>query len=152
MLLTEKQKELIEKLGVFHEKAGIPPTEARVAALLMISDVTELTFDEIRETLQVSKSATSNAINTLLLTKRIDYITKPGDRKRYFRSNLINWKKNAKQTFDAILSISNIMKEILEVRNPDTIKFNNDLAEVIDFTDFLHEELSKIFLKWRHKN
>lgn len=148
MELNQTQKALIEKLGVFQERIGMPPTEARVLALLLVSDEIELTFDEIRETLQVSKSAISNTLNTLLLTNRIEYITKPGDRKRYFRSNLPNWKKNAGEALHRILSINEIMREILAARTDKTPEFNKDLGEIIDFVDFLQKELIVIFHNW----
>lgn len=151
MILTENQKEVIEKMGVFQEKSGIPPTEARIAALLLIAPEAELTFDEIRETLQVSKSATSNALNTLLLTNRVQYRTKHGDRKRYFSSNLSKWEANAEQAFNGILSVNIIMKEILSMRPPHTTQFNKDLAEVIEFTNFLHGELMLSFDKWKKR-
>ena len=86
--LSEEQRRLIEKMGVGGEKNGMPPAPARIMALLMVSPETELTFDQVRETLNLSKSATSNAINMLLTTQKIDYITKPGDRKRYFKNKI----------------------------------------------------------------
>ena len=82
--LTREQEELIERFGVIQEQSGFAPASARVNALLTVSDKTSLTFDEIRETLQLSKSATSNAINNLLVLGRIGYKTQLGDRKRYF--------------------------------------------------------------------
>ncbi|MEY4905811.1 MAG: hypothetical protein RLZZ292_3626 [Bacteroidota bacterium] len=139
-------------MGVFQERTGMPPTEARIIALLLVSDKIELTFDEIREMLQVSKSATSNAVNTLLRTNKIEYITKSGDRKRYFRSNLGNWEKNAKIGFQSLLSINDIMKEILSVRTPETPEFNQDLKTVIEFVEFIQTELSASFKKWQINN
>ena len=91
-ILTDKQKELIESFGVVQEGMGLSPASARVDALLIVADSTELTFDEIRETLKLSKSATSNAINNLIMLKRIGYKTKLGDRKRYFHTRLGQWK------------------------------------------------------------
>jgi len=149
MELSKKQKDLIEKMGVFHEKNGMPPTEARIIALLLISDRIELTFDEIRDFLQISKSAASNSLNNLLNAHRIEYITKHGDRKRYFRSNLPNWKSQASESLQKLLSVNALMKEILKIRTSDTPDFNNDLAEVIDFIDFLQLELSDIYLRWK---
>jgi DNA-binding transcriptional regulator GbsR (MarR family) len=149
MELSSKQKELIEKMGVFHEKNGMPPTEARIIALLLVSDRIELSFDEIRDYLQISKSAASNAINNLMNSHRIEYITKYGDRKRYFRSNLPNWKTQASESLQKLLSVNALMKEILNIRTVDTPDFNKDLADVIDFIDFLQQELLGIYQRWR---
>jgi DNA-binding transcriptional regulator GbsR (MarR family) len=149
MELSLKQKDLIEKMGVFHEKNGMPPTEARIIALLLVSDRIELSFDEIRDHLHISKSAASNALNNLMNSHKIEYITKYGDRKRYFRSNLPNWKTQASESLQKLLSVNAIMKEILNLRTADTPDFNKDLAEVIDFIDFLQLELSDIYLRWK---
>ena len=104
--LTDQQKELIERLGVLNEKEGLQPAVSRVTALLLISPDPELTFDQIRETLNLSKSATSNAINMLLSTGKIDYITKSGDRKRYFRSKITTWKEEMKSKFSTMNDIN----------------------------------------------
>jgi DNA-binding transcriptional regulator GbsR (MarR family) len=151
MELTKNQKELIEKIGVFHVKSGMPPTEARILALLLISDQTELTFDEIREALCVSKSAVSNALNTLTITDKIEYITKTGDRKRYFRSNLNNWESKAESDLNRLLDISKLLREVHDQRSAETVQFNKKLKEVIEFTEYLQIELSAIFLKWKQE-
>ena len=78
--LTEKQKELIESFGVIQKRMGLTPAFARVNALLTICDETELTFEQIQDGLNLSKSATSNALQGLLAIDRIGYKTKPGER------------------------------------------------------------------------
>lgn len=45
------------------------------------------TFDEIIEITQASKSSVSTQLNLLLQTKKVEYFTKSGDRKRYFRAS-----------------------------------------------------------------
>ena len=64
--LRKEQIQLIEKLAVMIEKGGLQPAMAKIIALLMVNDEPELTFDEIWETLGISKSAASQAINQLL--------------------------------------------------------------------------------------
>ena len=49
--IAQAQKELVEKLGVFYEKSGMQPAACRVMALLIVSDQTELTFEEIQQAL-----------------------------------------------------------------------------------------------------
>lgn len=149
--LTIKQKELIERLGVYMERSGYPPAQGRIIGLLMVSDRTQLTFDEIISTLQLSKSAVSNALNFLLDTGRIEYYTKPGDRKRYFmlKGNHVadEFRKNASR----FLEISAFLKEILQSRTKSTTEFNQRLKEAIDFMEFLGEELPAIFKKWEKR-
>src|SRR3954454_17436067 len=77
--LTDNKLNLIEELGGLYEQGGMQPAAARILSLLLVSDQTELTFEEIYETLNLSKSATSNALNFLLSTGRVEYITHPGE-------------------------------------------------------------------------
>lgn len=152
MALTAKQRELIEKLGVFHQQHGLPPAEARLLALFLVSDEVELTFDQIREDLSLSKSATSNALNTLLLTSRIIYTTRPGDRKRYFTSNIIQWRESASDGLQKMLSANNLLEEVLEQRSEGTPEFNTALRELVDFLNYLNQELPKLYESWKQRN
>lgn len=147
--LTEKQQHLIEKMGVFFERSGLPPAQARIIALLMIADRTELTFDEIRNTLQLSKSATSSAINALLLTHRIVYTTKLGDRKRYFSSKIGSMEEDFEKKFGEILELKTIFMEVLENRTPETVEFNERLKRIIDFMTYIQEELPGLYERWK---
>lgn len=147
--LTPKQKELIEKMGVFSERNGSAPAQARIMALLLICDKTELTFDEIQETLQLSKSAVSNAINSLLLIERIEYHTKPGDRKRYFSSRITQMESDFEKSFAKMLQVKSLLQEVLESRTKETKEFNAKLQSLIDFMDFLQRELPESYKKWR---
>lgn len=146
--ITDEQLKLVEKLGVMFEGPGLQPAAARITALLIVSDKIELTFDEIRETLQLSKSATSNAINLLLNVKRIDYITKPGDRKRYFRSDITHWKDGMDEKFREIAKLSVVLKEVLAQRTADTPEFNANLAEMISLFEYIFREIPELFKSW----
>ena len=151
MALTDKQSILIEKLGLEYERNGMSPIEARIIALLLVSDETELTFDQIRELLSISKSATSNAINILLKVQQIEYITKPGDRKRYFTSRVRNWENDAKTRLMEMLKSNEILKEVLAQRTENTPEFNKSLQEIVEFMEFLQKEMIVIFDKWQHR-
>ncbi len=80
-----KQKELIEYIGIQHQREGYQPVAARIVGLLMVMDKEEYTFEEIVEEMQISKSAVSMALKNLEIRGMIEYVTYPGDRKRYFR-------------------------------------------------------------------
>lgn len=146
--LTEEQKKLIEKLGVNTEKDGMPPAPARILALLMISPELELTFDQIRETLNLSKSATSNALNMLLSMERIDYITKSGERKRYFKNRIGAWRQGVKQTFQKLDRGADLFEEILALRPKDTPEFNKNLSDVVSFMRYANQRMQNIYEEW----
>ncbi|MNJ86358.1 hypothetical protein D3C87_38520 [compost metagenome] len=150
--LTQEQRELIERMGVFYEQHGVPPMEGRIMSLLIVCDEPELTFDQIRELLGISKSTTSSALNTLMLTKRVIYRTRPGDRKRYFSSNIVQWQESFTENFQKFFEVISITKEALEQRTPNTPDFNRKLAEFIEFIEYLSTEFPRLYLEWCNRN
>ncbi|MGV8093018.1 MAG: GbsR/MarR family transcriptional regulator [Mangrovibacterium sp.] len=110
-----KQRELIEYIGRNSEKDGIQPVAARIMALLMVMDKEEYTFDEIVMEMQISKGTVSTALKNLELRGIVEYITYPGNRKRYYRiiSRDVNTiireaEKKIKQQIDIIDQIVNL--------------------------------------------
>ncbi|WP_417195329.1 GbsR/MarR family transcriptional regulator [Bizionia sp.] len=86
MEITKDSKQLIEDIGIrMEERLHISPLASRIYALLTLSASDGLTFEEIRETIEASKSSTSVNVNVLTQLGYITFYTKPGDRKRYFK-------------------------------------------------------------------
>lgn len=148
--LSDKKLKLIEELGIHNEKSGMQPAASRVFALLMISDENELTFEEIYETLNISKSAGSNAINLLIDTHRVEYITRPGERKRYFRIKVISLKEGVQRSLGNLEVFNSLLKQVLAERTSETKEFNEGLSEVVGFLDFMKKELPLLFQKWEN--
>jgi DNA-binding transcriptional regulator GbsR (MarR family) len=148
MALNEKQKAVIEQLGVNFEKVGMQPAAARVVGLLHVADRPELTFDEITDCLHISKSATSNAINLLLQTEQIEYVTYSGDRKRYFRLKISNWRESFAKKIESMTSFNILLRQVLEVRTKETPEFNASLEELINFLDYVNRRLPYLLQDW----
>lgn len=83
--MSEKEN-LVEEMGIHFERLfNLPPLASRIYILLLLSDRNGMSFDEIRDFMDASKSSVSANINLLLQGERISFLTKPGDRKRYFK-------------------------------------------------------------------
>ena len=149
--LKKEQIQLLEKAAVLFEKGNMQPAVAKILALLLVSDNPELTFDEIRETLEISKSATSTAINQLLSAKRIEYKTRLGDRKRYFRSRIMSWKDDMKEQNEGLRAAIEILQQIKDQRPAETVELNANLEKIIAFMGFMIEEMPELFAKFEKK-
>ena len=149
MNVTIAQKRLIEKLGVFFEGQGRTPAEARIIGLLLVADQLEMTLEEIQQTLGISKSAVNNAINVLLLTQQLEYVTKPGDRKKYYRSKIEQWMSHVEQHVEKALEGRTLLREALEQRTKSTKEFNVALKDMIDFMEFVQSHHLDLFAKWK---
>ena len=146
--MTDHKQE-IEDLGTFFQQRNMTPMEARVFALLLLSEPHYQDFFSIQETLSASKSAISNALNRLTLTNRIDYLTLPGDRKRYFKINPDSWLEQMKKEIAFVGPIKQRVVEIMQKRaDMNTPDFNQDLRRVQRFYEFMAEEFPKMMAKW----
>lgn len=148
METNKETKELVEKIGVFLEKAvNFQPVPARIAGYLLLSEPPYKTFDEIREYLNVSKSAVSQALNLLISQSFIDYITLPGDRKRYFRITANPWMNIIKKDFECMFQFKPLFQEILKQRSDKFPELNKQIESMISFLGVLEKEISLIFKK-----
>ncbi|MBT32766.1 MAG: hypothetical protein CMO01_24170 [Thalassobius sp.] len=146
--LSEKQKDLLEQLGVFLESRGWQPAVGRILGLLIISESEELTFDDVRETLHLSKSATSTALNLLLNTGKVEYFTKPGDRKRYFKVKKIVLKDMAYEEHKKRCTFTNLLKEVYAQKKNKESAICQSFKEALDYFEFMNNEFFKLFKKW----
>ena len=149
MNVTAAQKRLIEKLGVFFEGHGESPAEARIVGLFIVADQLEWTLEEIQQTLGISKSAANNAINILMLKQQVDYVTKHGDRKKYYKSKIEQWLSHVEDHMQKALEVRVVMREALEQRTKATKEYNAALKEMIDFMEFMMSHHQDLFIKWK---
>ncbi len=151
--LREEQIGLIEELAHYNEVKGLQPAMSKIVALLTISDEIELTFDQIKETLGLSKSAVSQALNQLILARRITYKTKIGDRKRYFYLRIAEWSEEVQEQFSGVTSLVSIYKKVLLERTETTKEFNENLKDLTNFLDLTIKQLNILIEKLpKHKN
>ena len=118
--LTKDQVDLIEELAHVNDMLGSQPAMSKILALLTVSDEVELTFDQIKDTLDLSKSAVSQALNQLVIMKRISYKTRIGDRKRYFHIRLADWDTLIMEQFNGVSSLVSVYKKVLAKRSSKT--------------------------------
>ena len=119
MSQNNEQMQLVEKIGVsLEESLKLSPLAARIYTLLILSSNEGLTFDEIKTLIQASKSSISININVLLQLDFINFYTKTGDRKRYFRiakysslTSLEYYLQDINKEMDLVVEINNYNKK-----------------------------------------
>ncbi len=109
----ELKEKLIEEIGVHFERTSqIPPLAARIYALLMLCPRAGHSFDEIVELSKASKSSVSTNVNLLLSNGSIEYFTKTGERKRFFRLSKNYLKVKLKKDRDRVSKDLQIARKI----------------------------------------
>jgi DNA-binding transcriptional regulator GbsR (MarR family) len=142
----KKQKQLVETIGRHLEDEGFQPTAGRVLGLLMVMDKERYTFDEIVEELNISKSSASIALKNLQIRGDIDYVTLPGDRKRYFEMKKKNQVEIIEEFETKMKEFRNLLQEIIALKadpNSPNSKFYSTLIEMFDFFFTRFEDLKK---------
>ena len=134
--LTEHQEVLLEKYGLLMERFGLSPVATRINALLTIVDKEAISFDEISSTLQISKSATSTALNVLISLGYVNFKTVLGDRKRYFYAETESWKIRMGKSFEVLLELAEVLNEIANCKSDKDLTQKKD---VIACSNFLTE-------------
>ena len=151
MTLSPDQQQVIEKIGVFFEKKGNQPILGRIIGLLMVVEEAEATFEDIQNALFVSKSAVSQALTLLQSQNKVEYTTKPGERKRYFRLKIRNWKVDIQEDMKEVFKFNNIVEEIISMRSDSNMEFNSYLIEVSNFMKFMEAELPKLVERYKNQ-
>ena len=148
MNLSDKKKEIIERIGVYYEKKGLQPVVGRIMGLLLVAEPAEATFEQIQEELQISKSAVSTALTFLQAKETVEYTTKPGERKRYFKLRMRDWKTELKKEFDEVLDMESLINEIIDLKENRNSEFCCRLLEMKDFFKFMKKELPLLLKKF----
>ena len=134
--------ELIEELGLYFEKRhDLPPLAARIYAIMVLSSLEGFTFDELMEITQASKSSVSTNLNLLLQLKFVEYYTKPGERKRFFRSSgsfLQNMLIEQYETINADLELTKKVNAFNKQHNPENYRKKGYIGNI--FHAFLEQE------------
>lgn len=159
--LIELRKELVEQLGVSLEKReNLAPIAARLMAVLVVNCERGICFDELVHELGASKSTISTHLSHLTSVGLVDYITKPGDRKRYFILTpnrilqFIDEKINMWEEDKIIhLQLINYKTRVSESKpeSPCDISFHSDFLQFLDEAIALFTRL-KLKIKNKHLN
>ncbi|HRW63875.1 MAG TPA: helix-turn-helix domain-containing protein [Bacteroidales bacterium] len=146
----KKQKELVEEIGIYFDKEGFQPIAGRVLGLLMVMDKEQFTFDEIVEELQISKSSASNILRNLEIRGDIEYITLPGDRKRYFqlkRKEAFSIIEDMEKKMIRSKELFNYALELKADKSSKNALFFNELLKMVDLLLENFEQYKKEYKK-----
>lgn len=144
------KKHLIEEIGVvMGERMGVSPLAARIYILLTLSPANGLTFESIREELGSSKSSTSINLNVLIQLKYVEYNTKPGDRKRYFkcaRYLQVNYLKQTSEMLRREIELIDKINAYNQEHYPEKFVDHKSMATIMQEYLKAQQELIKITL------
>lgn len=153
--MESQQKIFIEKIGVRTEKMGYSPLSGRILGALLLAEPPYMTFEDLCEYLSASKSSISNNLNILMKEgiNMIEYLTVPGDRKRYFKISFENWNKHLRNIPDEFQFSNELISEIVIYRNAQNLdsNFTKDLQKILSFYEFMLERIPSLIEEWEQQ-
>ncbi len=148
----KRQKEMVELAGRFYDKKGMQPIAGRIIGLLTVMDKEQYTFDEIVEELQISKSSASNALRLLEASDTIEYITLPGDRKRYFQLKKRDKFAMIDEHQQALTVSRDYLREVLTLKADKHAENARLIGNIIEMLDFFLNKFDELKKEFRLKN
>ncbi len=140
----------IEETGVFFENLGMTRMAGRIMGHLMITDKEMVSFDELTQVLQASKSSISNNLKALTQTTFIKPVTRPGDRKTYYMLTPdMDWELYFEKRIQILQAMNQLFKKGLDLRVNKKDKPAQWLMEAIDFYDWLIKEFPALIERWK---
>tara|TARA_R110002167_G_scaffold33327_5_gene107069 strand:+ start:573 stop:1073 length:501 start_codon:yes stop_codon:yes gene_type:complete len=138
-ICSDEKRKLIEEVGLhFETYKKLPPLAARIYAIMVLSSEEGYSFEEIMQITQASKSSVSTNINLLQQLNYIEYYTKPGDRKRYFKganSYLRSTLEGHLQSLEKELAVISKINTFNKRQNPQKFIANRSIGLI--FQDYL---------------
>lgn len=152
--LDLEKKLLVEEMGVYFETCDtLSPLSSRIFAYLALTLEDGVSFEELQEALEASKSSISTNLQLLQSMGRIGYCTRPGDRKRYFKiddEQIINRLEDKIETWNheknlhkKVLDYKRKAQETLDSKEVNQIKFQYN-EHYISFIESMIENLEKL--------
>ncbi len=142
--IDDRQKALIEEMGLFAERYGSQRNTGRVLAAVMISG-RPLTQEDLMGMLNLSRTSASVALRWLERLGYVQTISEPGNRKRCYRprSDMTAWMTRV--TFRQIGDELRIWRMAEDVAHPAA---RAQIALVREMTDFINQRLETAFNDW----
>jgi DNA-binding transcriptional regulator GbsR (MarR family) len=147
----QKVKEMVERIGIVCDKDGMPPLAGRMVGFFMLAEPPHKTFDELAEFLQASKSAISTTLRFLEAQGMVEYITFPGDRKRYFRLSVDSWDQVIMAKMEFLKTMRSRVTDVLKSRSDAYPEFNMGLRGMLALYDIMLEGMPLLIEKWQEK-
>jgi DNA-binding transcriptional regulator GbsR (MarR family) len=139
---NSKQRLLIEEIGRYFDKEGYQPIAGRILGLLMVMDKEMFTFEEITGELNISKSSASNILRDLEHRGNIEYVTFPGDRKRYFRIRIQDRFTMFDELTTKMANLQSIVNQILELKSDKQSRTALLLADMDRMIEFFSGQIA----------
>ncbi|GAB2927492.1 MULTISPECIES: GbsR/MarR family transcriptional regulator [unclassified Streptomyces] len=146
--VTEEELAFVEDAAISLERQGLFRMAGRVLAWLLICDPPEQTAGDLVEVLQASKGSVSAATRFLVPSGMVERISRPGERRDYYRIKEGVWPTLAKSQSDHYQSFVDITEQGLRILEDAPARRKERLQTMHDFYTWLAKEMPMLWKRW----
>ena len=137
-----------EDFGLLFEQAGGSRMLGRVLGVLLTSDPPERSAAELADELRASRGSISQATRTLVQMGMVRRLSRPGERRDYFRVRPNPWQETTRQQMSLIGVFQEMAERGLELLDSGDREAREGLEEMRDFYAFWKRELPAVLERW----
>lgn len=146
---TSAKQRYIEEMGLVMEAFGLPRMWGRVFGALLLADPPEQTAEELATTLKASRGSISTATRMLEQARLIERISKPGQRKDYFRNKPGAWHEITKQRVAALGILRQMSEKGLQLLDGAGPEVRRGLSEMRDYFAYWEKIFPRLVAEWQ---
>lgn len=147
-VLDEELRHLVEELGLWFERIGIPRMAGRVLGWLLVCDPPEQTMQDLAEQLHASMGSVSTMTRLLDQLGLIERTSVPGERKVRYRIRPDAWTKTWDEHIEQARSFLSIADKGLALLEGLDAERRERLEGMREYTNFYVEQLPILIAKW----
>jgi DNA-binding transcriptional regulator GbsR (MarR family) len=141
-------RQFIERVGLYFEQYEVSRIGGRIIGLLLVAGE-PLSLDDIAAALDVSRASVSTNVRMAVTYGMAELVTKPGDRRDYYRWPANAWDRGLVINVEAVIALRRIAEQGLAAAEPDDTVARERLDELEDFCDFCRDEMQGMLDRWR---
>jgi len=127
---------------------GLPRMAGRVLGALLLADPPERSAEDLAGTLRASRGSISTSTQMLERMGLIDRVSRPGERRTYFRNKPHAFHEVMKREMEAITAFRRLAEKGLTLLETDDPEVRRGLEEMRDFYRFFEREFPAILARW----
>jgi DNA-binding transcriptional regulator GbsR (MarR family) len=148
---TAAELHYVEEVALGFERQGLFRMAGRVLGWLLICDPPEQTFNQLAEVLQASKGSISAAMKFLVPAGLVERISRPGERRDYYRCRPGAWAELARDQSRLYDEFRKLAQRGLELLADAPAARRERLQDMHDFYAWLEREMPALWERWRRE-
>ncbi len=149
--MTNDKQRYIEEVGLLLEQSGVPRMAGRVLGALLVAEPAEQSAETLADTLQASRGSISTATRYLIQLGLTERVTKPGERRDYFRCKPGAWLEMTRRGVEQLSLFRQLAERGLGLLETNDPKVRRGLEEMHAFYAFAEREFPRVFERWEEE-